>query len=61
MERGMWYCDWEYKGNGHTPDLHEGVGHRLAGGNVEDLRVENELDSRLTITDIRADELASNI
>lgn len=61
MERGMWYCDWEYKGEVHTPDLHKGVGNRLAGRNVEDLRVENEFDARLAITDIRADKLASNI
>lgn len=49
------------KGDGHTPYLHKGIGHRLTGGNVEDLRVENEFNARLAITDIRPDELASNI
>jgi hypothetical protein len=47
--------------DGHTPDLHKGIGHWLASGNVEDLRVENEFDSSLAIADIGADVLASNI
>jgi hypothetical protein len=47
--------------DGPTPDLHKCVGHRVAGRNVEDLRVENEFDARLTIADIRSDVLASNI
>lgn len=44
-----------------TPDLSVDTDDRLAGLNVEDLEVESEVDTGLTLGDILADVLSGNV